>query len=155
MKRNVFYTLVCYLFILLMFIGFFLPFLVFEDPNSTYSQSIRDRNVETIPLILLLFGSYPLTFFTYDRTKQREKGQNFFLLGFALVSAIIALIFLIRGITEAGDYEVYTYTLSYSPFYMIFITLLFGLFYWQRDTVFRYIDRNYRKAKKSSQQETK
>lgn len=129
MKRNLFYTIVCGIFIILMLIGFFLPIVTFKDSNYTVSYSITGIQSATIPLLLLFFGGISLSFFVFQKTEDDEQNPNWPLAGFAGLMGLIALIFLIRGLIEAGEYELYTYTLSFSPFYMIFIALIFGAFY--------------------------
>lgn len=136
MKRNLFYTIVCGLFFVLMSIGFILPIVVRESANNETLVSITAIRRAGLPLVLLFFGGIPLSFFVFQKTEQNEKDPNWPILSFAGLLGLIALIFLIRGLIAAGAYETYTDTLSYAPFYTIVIALLFGGFCWKRDTVY-------------------
>jgi hypothetical protein len=89
-----------------------------------------------------------LSYFLYKQTPEDEdpKSLNWPLLSIVGVLALNSIITLIVGIVRsARSYELFDYTLGYSPFYALVIAGLAAAFYLKRDVVYRFVSKHINK----------
>jgi hypothetical protein len=150
MEKRFFYLGVIVFLSILMLIGFFLPYIVYEDVNYTIPQNyITYGNISRLIFFILVSGV--LSFFTFKETVEDDKVNKLHwpLVAISAFMIFTSLRFLVSGIIISGQYEQYTNNLSIAPFYVLVISLLFPAFYFTRLTVYDwFLEKIYNKFKK-------